>query len=195
MFCWLLLQRGTDFAYHITVFLLCLACSVSLLLTLRCEGEALIIWPLCRCSICIPINPGPPGDAGAETQHALCLNLWEPIPPLNNLMHMHSLLRQPTRRQKQRCHQLADCRALREYVLTGRSTLCLRVPVPPFHLDTHLPNWKPASKASVISDQEQLGGFMRPSQYLTLWKGSVCSFCFSHELGDAGLSHKGHIRK
>lgn len=26
-------------------FLLCLACSVSLLLTLRCEGEALIIWP------------------------------------------------------------------------------------------------------------------------------------------------------
>lgn len=55
----------------------------------------------CRCSICISINPGPPGDARAETQHALCLNLWEPIPPLNNLIHMYSLLRQPTRRHKQ----------------------------------------------------------------------------------------------
>lgn len=56
-------------------FLLCLACSVSLLLTLRCEGGGSNHMASCRCSICIPINPGPPGDARAETQRALCLNL------------------------------------------------------------------------------------------------------------------------
>lgn len=66
MFCWLLLKLVTDFAYYITRFFwLYFTCSVFLLLTLRCEGEGSNHMALCRCSICISINPGPPGDVWA----------------------------------------------------------------------------------------------------------------------------------
>lgn len=65
-FCWLLLKLVTDFAYYITRFFwLYFTCSVFLLLTLRCEGEGSNHMALCRCSICISINPGPPGDVWA----------------------------------------------------------------------------------------------------------------------------------